>query len=559
MKRFLLSFITVSIISTTAAFGRGHEVSVTDFGARPDDGLNDAEALRAAAKYCREHRGTTLVFPPGTYDFSDPVAADIERRAINGELGRGLEVQHRLFVPQKPYVKGLDFSLCRDLTIRAAGALLRVEGWMEVLSFTKARNVVVDGLSITYKRPAATEARITAVGELSFDMEYDPDLYRYIDNVVQGRVHFYSMSKQRFYYANTGDMQLVRPGLIRVQSDARPPVGDFVIIRYGGHYRPCIMLKESKDMTVRNVTIMSFPGMGIVGHLTHNILIDGLKVVPERGRYSSTNTDATHFTSCSGTLTICNSTFKGNGDDCTNVHNYYYSIYPQSDSDKRIEIKVENADLHAQSLDYPSIGDTLVAVDRRNMAIKGRFKVKGVDTSTVKWQVIVTLDRAVSAGLADSCYMLNHTRFPHVSILNNTVYYHSARAFLLKVPHSVVSGNRIEQTTLTAIKLGAELSWREGGPVESALIENNYISHCGEEGNPSTASCVMVSTEATATPPHVNRNIIIRNNLFDSYQPFAILLQDAENVDISNNLTTTADEVKIENCRNIRINGKEKK
>ena len=559
MKRFLLTLTAVSIISASAAFGRGHEVSVTDFGARPDDGLNDASALRAAAKYCREHRGTTLVFPAGVYDFSDPTAADIERRAINGELGRGLEVQHRLFVPQKPYVKGLDFNGCRDLTIRAAGALLRVEGWMEVLSFTKARNVVVDGLSITYKRPAATEARIVASTKSSFDIEFDPTLYRYIDNVVQGRVYFYSILKKRLYNASTGDMQLLRPGLARVQSEACPPVGDFCIIRYGGHYRPCIMLKESKNMTVRNVTIMSFPGMGIVGHLTHDILIDGLKVVPEPGRYSSTNTDATHFTSCSGTLTICNSTFKGNGDDCTNVHNYYYGIYPQQGQEKRVEIKVENADLHAQSLDYPSVGDTMIAVDRQSMATKERFTVKAVDTSTVKWQVIITLDRPVSQELAKTCYMLNHTRFPYVRILNNTVYYHNARAFLLKVPRSVVSGNRIEQSMLTAIKLGAELSWREGGPVEHALIENNYISHCGEEGGQGTASCVMVSTEARATPPHVNRNIIIRNNVFDSYQPFAILLQDAENVDISNNLTVTADEVKTENCRNIRIDGKEKK
>ena len=553
VKRLLVFFLGMFIVSFSVAFGKGREISVADFGAMPDDGKDDTEALRAAAKYCRSHRGTTLVFPPGVYDFSDPVAADIERKAISGELGKGLEVQRRLFIPQKPYVTGLDFSGCRNLTIRAAGAVLRVEGWMEVLSFVRARNVTLEGLAITYKRPAATEGCIVASTDTSFDMEFDPQLYRYIDNIVQGRIYFYSIAKQRFYNGETGRMELLRPGLVRVQSGVKPPVGDYCIVRYGGHYRPCIMLKESENMTVRNVSIMSFPGMGIVGHLTHNIMIDGLKVVPEPGRYSSTNTDATHFTSCSGTLTICNSTFKGNGDDCANVHNYYYTVCPQPDSERMVEIKVENADLHAQSLDYPQVGDTMLVVDRLSMEEKGRFTVRGVDTSTVKWQVLITLDRPLPKELAGSCYMLNHTRFPHVRILNNTVYYHNARAFLLKVPHSVVSGNRIEHSLLTAIKLGAEMSWREGGPVEYALVENNYISHCGEGGGDGTASCVMVGSEAQKTPPYINRNIIIRNNVFDSPKPFAILLQDAENVEIKNNVTAKPSYVKSEHSRNVRV------
>ena len=67
-------------------------VSVADFGAVPDDGIDDATALRAAAAYCRAHAGTTLVFPAGIYELEDSTAVDIERRAISGAYGRGIEV-----------------------------------------------------------------------------------------------------------------------------------------------------------------------------------------------------------------------------------------------------------------------------------------------------------------------------------------------------------------------------------------------------------------------------------------------------------------------------------
>ena len=330
-------------------------VSVADFGAVPDDGIDDATALRAAAAYCRAHAGTTLVFPAGIYELEDSTAVDIERRAISGAYGRGIEVQWELFRPQRPFVTGLDFTGCRQLTIEAHGAVLRVAGWMQVLSFIGCEDIMLKGLSIIYRRPAATEARVVAVSEDHYDLEFDPQLYAHIDSIVQGRYYFYSKQRRHFYYFPMGRTELLRPGRFRVHSSQQPPLDDVCIIRYGGHYRPCIMIKESARVRVEDVTLRSFPGMGIVGHLSKDILIDHLNVEPEPGRYSSTSTDATHFTSCSGTITIQHSHFCGNGDDCTNIHNYYYRVLPQTGA-SAVELRIEGADLHAQSLDCPLAG-----------------------------------------------------------------------------------------------------------------------------------------------------------------------------------------------------------
>ena len=540
--------ILILLIATVAQASR---VSVTHFGAVPDDGKNDATALRKAAAYCRKHQNTTLVFPAGVYRLDDPTAIDIERRAISGALGRGLEVQWQLFQPQKPYVKGLDFTGCRGLRIEAEGATLCVGGWMQVLSFIRCQDVSLSGLTITNRRPAATEGRITASTDSTFDITFDPQLYSCIDSIVQGRYYFYSRERQHFYYGNVDEGQLLSPGHIRFQSRSHPAVDDVLIIRYCGHYRPCIMLLESQDVSLTNVSLRSFSGMGVVGHMSHNICIDGLQVLPEPGRYSSTSTDATHFTSCSGDLTIRNSHFAGNGDDCTNIHNYYWTFLPQT-VDNQVEIRVEDADLHAQALDVPSAGDTLRIVSRRDMRTLAEAVVAAADSSWTDWRVLVTLDRPLAGLKAQDCLMYNHSRFPRVHIENNRVDYNNGRAFLLKARNVNVTGNDISRCTLSAIKLGAELSWREAGPVEHVHIQGNRIQHTGTADG-YRASCLMLTTEAPQTPPHVNRDITISDNLFQSDRPVSILLHDAEGVSITGNHFIGGSGIQQQNCDNVTI------
>lgn len=547
-KSLVAWLVLMAMVSSTMA----RDISVTRFGARPDDGRPDTEALRRAADYCRKHPQTTLHFPAGTYELTDPIAVDIERRAISGALGRGLEVQWALFQPQKPFVTGLDFTGCRGLTIEARGARLLVEGWMQVLSFIDCKGLTLNGLEITYRRPAATEGRVVRTSHEDFDIEFDPTLYAYIDSIVQGRYYFYSSERQHFYYGSVTNTQLLRPGLARLTSPVHPPLGDIFVIRYGGHYRPCVMLRESEDITFRGLSIRSFPGMGVVGHLCNDILIDSLNVTPEEGRVSSTSTDATHFTSCSGTLTIQNSTFAGNGDDCTNIHNYYWHFTPDTANPRQVEIRVEDADLHAQWLDYPSAGDTLILLNKRNMQEAGRYVVQSCDVNVEAWRVAVGLDRPLPTADNDQLLLYNYSRFPHTRILNNVDHYNNGRAFLLKARDVIVRGNHIGRSTLSAIKLGAELSWHEAGPVEQVIVEDNDIRGAGTD-NGYRATGIMVTTESPQTPPQVNRHILIRRNHIEGPHPIAILLNDAEEVEIYDNTFVTGHEILQSNCRNIRI------
>lgn len=548
-KAFSWAICLTCLLSASCGDTSRQCISVEDFGARPNDGENDFEALRKATAYCREHPGTTLFFPPGRYDIDNEKAREIEYKAISGAYGEN--VQGVLFKPDAPYVTALDLRDCDNTTVLAHGATLHLHGWYEVITLQGARDVNVEGISILYDRPPATIGRIVTSNRDWFDAEFDTLRYRFIDKTVTGRLHFFDTKRNRLYMGQVTKKELLGPGRIRFHSTTAPAPGDWFVLRHSGHYRPAIMIKECEHITIRDVKIHSQPGMGIVGHLTKDILIDNLQVIPEPGSVISTNTDATHFTSCSGTVTLQNSKFKGQGDDCTNIHGYYYKMYP--DANNKIEIRIEEADLHALSLDYPQIGDTMAVIDKQNMSEQGRYAVRSVDTSSMAWKVVIELDRPVDPDAFEKCYMWNRTRFPKVRILNNSVHSHLARSFLVKSRDVVIAGNCILNSTITAIKLGAELSWRESGPAENVLVEKNYITGCGYAMDDSVPSCITLSTEAQELPPCLNRNIVIRNNVFDTEKPIAVLLKDAENVVVANNTTGKKNYVTTENCRNVKV------
>lgn len=555
----IILFVLTIVVAAHASAGRklaSHSPATIDvrlFGAIPNDGMNDAIAIRKALQEARRKPGSTVYFAPGVYDFFDAEAAKIEQNALMGRYGE--DVQGVLFRPDAPYVTGLDLTGARDVTILAEGATLMFEGWYEAVSLYKAQNVTIQGLTIDYKRPPHTVGRIVKKREGSFDMHFDPNLYSYLDSVVTGRIHFYDTVRERFYsHGSDEGKRRLNDSTIRVFSSSDAPVGDLCILRHSAHYRAGILVKESDNISLINVKIHNQPGMGVVGHRSHNIMMDNLQVIPRPGSVMSTNTDATHFTSCTGKISLQSCKFAGQGDDCTNIHNYYYSIYPLAGKTKSVEIAIEQADLHALSLDFPNVGDTLLLANRYTLEPIDQFRVVNFDTSRADWRVTVELNKAFTYD-KDQYFMTNITRRPSVEIVNNTVRSHLARAYLIKSKNVVIRGNTIQQSSGTAIQLGAELNWRESGPVENVLIEDNYIinSGYGQGTQDGTAINVDVSS-VTSKPAFLNKNIIIRNNIIQAVGKRAIYVRGAKNVQILNNkIEGVGEPIVIEHSENYVI------
>lgn len=78
-------------------------------------------------------------------------------------------------------------------------------------------------------------------------------------------------------------------------------------------------------------------------------------------------------------------------------------------------------------------------------------------------------------------------------------------------------GNHIRRSNGTAIQLGAELRWRESGPVENILIENNIILNCGYGCGRQKGATISVEVNGIKAPTDkLSKKIIIRNNVIDA-------------------------------------------
>jgi len=519
-------------------------VSVADFGAIPDDGQNDAGSLRQAMEHCRKHPGTVLYFPPGVYDFRDEQAVKLMDDILAGVIK---DAHRAIFQPYFPYVKGLDFNGVKDLTVEAAGAILLCDGWMEPVSLNHCRRITVKGLTIDYKRKPNSVGKIIEVQPEWFEASFDR-LYP-LTAQKPHRLMTWDNHAHRMLYseAYSPKVEITALQTLRIFKKLPPEMkGNSVMLAHTAHFRPAILLLEASNIVLEDVTIHAQPGMGIVGHRSQDIVLRGLRVVPNAGRLMSTNTDATHFTSCTGTITYENCQFEGHGDDAVNIHNYYYTIQKPADG-AGYDLVLKKADWHAQVLDYPDVGDTLELVDASTLAVVKTFTVQTRESNIPELRSRVTLNEALPAEV-EKYYLINATRLPKVRITGCTVTSNRARGFLIKTRDVVIERCLIRETTGTGIHVGAEASWHEGPASANITIRYNRIIRCGGGAGTVGASGISVNVSAPdETVAGLHKNILIEGNIIEGEQAeHGIFVSGAEDVTIRyNEIAGCATPVKI--------------
>lgn len=503
------------VFSSEALKDSVKKISVTDFGALPDDGQNDALQLQKAIDYCRLNPGTTLLFPSGVYNIRNESAVKLMEDAMTGKLGRN--PQDSIFRPYFPYVKGLDFNGVHNVTIEAAGAVLLCDGWMEPVSLNNCSNIKLSGLTIDYKRKPFSEGRIVDVQTEWFDVEFGSAFP--VDSVKSIlRMQIWDVNSNRLLPVEIyfPEFKVIAPQKLRIfrkiESEMR---GNLLLIPHSFHFRPAILIYEAADIDLEDITIHSQPGMGVVGHRSKDITMKGLRIVPEPGCIQSTNTDATHFTSCTGLIRFENCQFEGQGDDGTNIHNYYYTIRKPSDG-RGYELILKDADWHAQVLDYPDPGDTLELVSTSTLAVVRKYIVNTVEKDMGKLCSRVTLNENIPSDI-DDYYLINSSRLPRVEIIGCTFTGNRARGILIKTRNVLIERCFISETTGTGIQVGAEGSWHEGPVSENITIRYNRIIRCGTGAGTIDKTCgINVSVGAKDTKiAGLHKHILIEGNIIE--------------------------------------------
>jgi polygalacturonase len=532
--------IIVFFYFTMITFLHGQQqISVLQFGAIPNDTLNDRLAIQKAVEHCKKNAIKKLIIPAGQYIIQEAKAMQLIEDVMSGKFGKN--PQDVMYTPYYPYTRGVHFDGIRGLTVQAEGALFMVRGWMEPVSIVNCVDISINGLTIDYETRPHSEGLVIHETKEYFDVRFS-DGFPVRENMMITRIMFWELAKNRLFgnsiYFPTKN-EIIADQTLRIYASLPVKMlGNMALINHTFHFRPAILILESREVHLHQVSIHAQPGMGIVGHRSENILMGGLRIVPRPGEYQSTNTDATHFTSCKGLIRFDGCSFEGQGDDATNVH-AYYQVIKNKVSEKTYTIEMEKAwGTHAMVLDYPDNNNIMELVSKKTLKVVGRYKVISSKPYPKDWKTIIQLNQTLPDDI-ENYYLIDVTRLPRLEFLNTYVGSHLARAVLVKTRHVLIENCTMRESTGTAIHIGAEGDWREGPGSENVIVRNNRIIRCGRgDGTNDGACAIAINVKAPdKSVAGIHQHILIEGNLIEGENAmFGVSVTGASDVNIRNNI-----------------------
>jgi len=320
--------------------------------------------------------------------------------------------------------------------------------------------------------------------------------------------------------------------------------GHWYILRHQVYSYNALHFWGCSDVSVTDVTIYTIPGMGIIGEYSHTITLTRVHVVPNPPHPMSICSDGVHITLCSGTVTITDSVFEGQGDDGLNI-NGRYSVISQLLNSRQLK-----SDVHNYILSFYGEGKQVLFRDRQTMKMLGVNTITAFDinSQTVSFQSDLpsNLKQYDLIGTASDIASLVST--------GNVYKCNRARGNLLKVHNMLIFNNTYHGITGAAIQTDPDgVNWFEAGAIagltisDSTFIGNNY----GIARQPQAADIyitafvpifkdgVPTEEQEDLTTGQIHQNINIADNYFvqDSGQ-VAIFVNAGDGINITNNVIT---------------------
>lgn len=541
------------------------EVSVTDFGAEPDDGQDDSKGIQAAIEHCRMSQCHRLVLPRGRYDFS--------------------EAQ----LPAKKRAFG--FQGFNGITVDGNGSTLLFRGRVNPFCFEKCRDVVLKNVVIDWERPYFSQGKVLRADGLTFEVKVDANY------PVDGTEKFEALMdydpETRFpignidILANSGiaSCRLLRPQVLQITlkqakdtkftkrathflDSMKKLPGKLLVLRHVVYGNYGVDLIECPNSRLENVTIYSVPGMGIHAQQCGDVSLRRVQVRirPDSGGLMSTTADCQFYTHCTGTISIEDSYFEGMGDDGLNVTAKYRTV------SKIVNRNTIEAIYVAPFWRGPTPrpGEKLEFSGSRDLLFHGDATVK-----TASWDNEARIFRIELteplAKVTVGDYLAVQTYLPKVRVLRSTFRGMRARAMLFSTRDVLVENCNIEAPAFAGIMLmGGMRSGFQGPATRQVVIRNNSFDGCGGAAVYVDASVpapgigahrdLTIEGNTIRENPHLatlrfkkdNPNwvywnsaicltaidgVVIRSNTVSGYHP-AVFLANAANVEITGNTFT---------------------
>lgn len=398
---------------------------------------------------------------------------------------------------------GIDLTGMKNLTFDGNGADLIFHGRMLPIALTESNNCTLKNFSIDFHRPQMMQVEILS-NDGSNGMTYKIDdnsnyklnekgqlvlFDKTWENVPITGMAFEPDTKRIVY--TTRDLNIQTVGSKEISKgvfhspkwrDSKLEKGHKIAMRTYFRPAPGIFLHKNNDTKLENIKVHFAEGMGLLAQLCTNIDLNGFCVSLKEGhnRYFTTQADATHFSSCKGTINSFNGLYENMMDDAINVHGTYLKIIKVVDKHTVIGQYMHH---QAYGFDWGFVNDTVQFVQSNTMDKIGKVNkivdIKPYDKSEVfgAKQYIIKLQNELSQEMnyIQSVGVENLTWTPKVNFCNNVVRNNRARGVLFSTPQRVVvRENLFDHTSGSAILLCGDCNgWFETGSCTEVIIENN--------------------------------------------------------------------------------------
>jgi len=466
------------------------DISVTQYGAWPNDGKDDAAALRQAMDACGE--GDRLVFAKGTYDLF--ASFEIKNKTSLDVNGNGSTL----------LLRGFD----------------RTKGWpvFSAIRLLSSKHVTIHDFVVDMDMSPNSAGEIVGVGDRYFDVrvfdEFPVTGEEYVDHVMTFYRNGLPNGKNMDLYKLDGGLPVekVADQVLRIGMHRRFDLqkGEYVCLYHKVYGGVCIYFGDCDLCTLRDVTVHSFPGMGFYStDRSTNITVERYRVERPKGttRLTSTNADGSKYVHTGGMLTIKDCYFEGMGDDAINIHSSYGKVVKR-DGKTLWVARIRRGKEVDVSARYVLQGDTVEFYDGKTMVPKGTAQVLERDAQSITLDVVP--NRVAVGDLFNNISMT-----PKVRISGVEVHRNRARGFLLQSQDVIVEKCRIFHPTGIGIFVTMDVNyWFESGQGKDVILRNNTIvganKHLLREGA-ITVKCGHDSG-GTGYPAGVHRNVKILNN-----------------------------------------------
>lgn len=490
-------------------------------------GTSDADAtfaVRKALTYCKQNGIKKLTFPKGVYHFRKDLAWESLISITNNDSG----------------AKRIAFLLdgFENFEIDGGGSLFIFHGFLNPFVIENSKHITLRNFLIDYDRTFHSEGKILAVGDGTVDVAFNSEFpYKISQGLLtftgkpgdattefptSSLLEFDSAKRETaymvpdYFVGRTIHASELGAGQVRVEvKDFHGTLGNTLVFGAASRLVPGIVIQDSADVNLLDLTIHHAGGMGIIAQRSRDLSLTRVKVVPSGDRMVSTTADATHFANCSGKVSLVDCVFENQMDDATNIHGIYVKITRQL-SNKSLEVRL----IHPQQFgfDFLHPGQKVELVHSASLITYGEEVVESVERLNSE-VTRLSFQSPLPPALQINDVLSATDSQPEVLIQGCTIGNNRARGILLGSRGRIVVKDNWFHTPGAAILLEGDGSfWFEQAGVRDLTIQGNDFHNCnyGTWGNGVIQVGAGIKPDQRVQSRY-NRGIVIDDNLFEVF------------------------------------------